>query len=97
MILVTCIFHLLYGISVLFDQDNYKKPNYVQISVEAYSNLTGLEDQVKIYEEKVQTLEDEIKELNDKLSATNSEMTTKENLVKQHAKVAEEAVSGMPF
>ncbi|KAK4276515.1 hypothetical protein QN277_014656 [Acacia crassicarpa] len=76
------------------NQDNYKKPNYVQISVESYSHMTGLEDQVKTYEEKVETLEDEIKELSDKLSAANSEMTTKENLVKQHAKVAEEAVSG---
>ncbi|XP_028767235.1 filament-like plant protein 4 [Neltuma alba] len=76
------------------NQDNYKKPNYVQISVESYTHLTGLEDQVKTYEEKVQTLEDEIKELDEKLSAANSEMTTKENLVKQHAKVAEEAVSG---
>ncbi|KAJ9186471.1 hypothetical protein P3X46_002041 [Hevea brasiliensis] len=76
------------------DKDNYRKPNYVQISVESYTRLTGLEDQVKTYEQQVQTLEDEIKDLNEKLSAANSEMTTKENLVKQHAKVAEEAVSG---
>ncbi|RDX84159.1 Filament-like plant protein 4, partial [Mucuna pruriens] len=71
-----------------------QKPSYVQISVESYSHLTGLEDQVKSYEEKVQMLEDEIKELNEKLSAANSEINTKESLVKQHAKVAEEAVSG---
>ncbi|XP_028798217.1 filament-like plant protein 4 [Neltuma alba] len=76
------------------NQDNYKKPNYVQISVESYSHLTSLEDQVKTFEEKVQTLEDEVKELNEKLSVANSEITTKESLVKQHAKVAEEAVSG---
>ncbi|GAU24995.1 hypothetical protein TSUD_312300 [Trifolium subterraneum] len=104
------------------NQDNGKKQNYVQISVESYSHLTGLEDQVKIYEEKlktydeqfqtyeekvktydeqvqtyeekVQTLEDEIKEMNEKLSAANSEINTKETVVKQHAKVAEEAVSG---
>jgi uncharacterized protein YlxW (UPF0749 family) len=63
--------------------------------VESYTHLTSLEDQVKTYEEQVQTLEGEIKDLNEKLSATHSEMTTKENLVKQHAKVAEEAVSGM--
>ncbi|KAG4391875.1 hypothetical protein GLYMA_04G025400v4 [Glycine max] len=75
-------------------QDNKKKPNYVQISVESYSHLSGLEDQVKTYEEKVQTLEDEIKEMNEKLSAANSEINTKESMVKQHAKVAEEAVSG---
>ncbi|KAK9269899.1 hypothetical protein L1049_025472 [Liquidambar formosana] len=85
----------------LGNQDNYKKPNYVQISVESYSHLTGLEeqvktyeDQVKTYEDQVQSLEDQINELNEKLSAAQSEMTTKENLVKQHAKVAEEAVSG---
>ncbi|KAE9600141.1 hypothetical protein Lal_00045359 [Lupinus albus] len=96
-------------------QETYKKPNYVKISVESYTHLTGLEDQVKTYEEKVQTyeenvqtyeekvqtyeekvqeLEDEISELNEKLSAANLEINTKETLVKQHAKVAEEAVSG---
>lgn len=93
----------------LFKQDNNKKQNYVQISVESYSHLSGLEDQVKTYEEKVQTLEDEIKEMNEqlstanseitevneKLSAANSEINTKESMVKQHAKVAEEAVSGI--
>ncbi|KAK3231771.1 hypothetical protein Dsin_003652 [Dipteronia sinensis] len=76
------------------NQDNYKKPTYVQISVESYSHLTGLEDQVKTYEEQVQTLEDQIKDLDEKLSTAQSEITTKENLVKQHTKVAEEAVSG---
>lgn len=76
------------------NQENYKKPNYVQISVESYSHLTGLENQVKTYEEQVQTLEDEIKELNEKLSAAQTEITAKETMVKQHAKVAEEAVSG---
>ncbi|KAI3464859.1 hypothetical protein Pfo_021522 [Paulownia fortunei] len=75
-------------------QDNNKKPKYVQISMESYTHLTGLEDQVKSYEDQVQTLEDEVKELKEKLSDANSEMTNKENLVKQHAKVAEEAVSG---
>ncbi|KAE9458632.1 hypothetical protein C3L33_09468, partial [Rhododendron williamsianum] len=76
------------------DQDNYKKPNYVQISVESYSQLTGLESQVKTYEDQVKTLEDHVKELNENLSAAETEMTNKENMVKQHAKVAEEAVSG---
>lgn len=86
-----------------------KKAKYVQISVESYSHLTGLEDQVKTYEDQVKTYEDkltsyedqvqnlenEVKELNEKLSEADSEMTIKENAVKQHAKVAEEAVSGM--
>ncbi|KAL5072155.1 hypothetical protein RYX36_023042 [Vicia faba] len=82
------------GVSNQESQDVYKKPNYVQISVESYSHLTGLEEQVKSYEEKVETLEDEIAELNEKLSAANTEINTKEGLVKQHAKVAEDAVSG---
>lgn len=110
-------------------QDSYKKPNYVQISVDQYSHLTGLEDQVKsyedqlksydeqvksydeqvksydeqvkryedqqlVYEDQIKTLEDEVKELNEQLSEAHSEITTKENMVKQHAKVAEDAVSG---
>lgn len=50
---------------------------------------------MKTYEDQVQTLDDQIKDLNEKLSAAHSEMTTKDNLVKQHGKVAEEAVSGM--
>ncbi|KAL0432363.1 UNVERIFIED_CONTAM: Filament-like plant protein 4 [Sesamum latifolium] len=74
--------------------NNSKKPKYVQISVESYTHLTGLEDQVKSYKEQVQTLEDEVKELNEKLSEAHSEINNKENLVKQHAKVAEEAISG---
>ncbi|OIW12021.1 hypothetical protein TanjilG_16132 [Lupinus angustifolius] len=80
--------------SIQRNQETYKKPNYVQISMESYTYLTGLEDQVQTYEEKVQELEDEITELKEKLSAANSEINTKETLVKQHAKVAEEAVSG---
>lgn len=67
----------------------------MQISVESYSHLTGLEDQVKSYEEQVKVLEEEVKDLNEKLSAAEDEMTNKDNLVKQHAKVAEEAVSGL--
>ncbi|GMJ07010.1 Trichome Cell Shape 1 [Hibiscus trionum] len=80
--------------AALTDQDTYQKPKYVQISMDSYSHLTGLENQVKIYEGRVQTLEDEITDLNEKLSAANAEITTKEDLVKQHTKVAEEAVSG---
>ncbi|XP_044481292.1 filament-like plant protein 4 isoform X1 [Mangifera indica] len=76
------------------NQDNYKKPTYVQISVESYSHLTGLEVQVKTYEEQIHTLEDQIKDLNEQLSIAQTEITTKDNLVKQHSKVAEEAVSG---
>lgn len=97
-------------------QESYKKPKYVQISVDQYSELTGLEDQVKsyeeqvksydeqvkryedqqlVYEDQIKTLEDEVKDLNEQLSEAHTEMTTKENLVKQHAKVAEDAVSGL--
>lgn len=40
-------------------------------------------------------LEDEVKSLNEKLSSALSEISTKDTLVKQHAKVAEDAVSGI--
>jgi len=89
-------------------QDKYQKPKYVQISVESYTHLSGLEDQVKTYEDKVKNLEDEIEVLNEKLSEAHTEisevhaeiseahteMANKDKLVKQHAKVAEDAVSG---
>lgn len=59
---------------------------------------------MKFYEEQVQTLEHHIKELDDhikdldeQLSTANSEITAKGILAKQHAKVAEDAVSGIAF
>ncbi|CAN6283561.1 unnamed protein product [Urochloa humidicola] len=68
------------------EQDE-KVTKYVQISPERYSHLTESEEQIEILNAK-------IKVLNEKLAATQSEMNTKDALVKQHAKVAEEAVSG---
>uniref|UniRef100_A0A0D9XHY7 Filament-like plant protein 4 n=1 Tax=Leersia perrieri TaxID=77586 RepID=A0A0D9XHY7_9ORYZ len=62
-------------------------PKFVQISPERYANLTESEEQVKI-------LFDKVNVLNEKLSAAQSDVTTKDSLVKQHVKVAEEAVSG---
>lgn len=59
----------------------------MQISPETYAHLIESEDKVKV-------LEENGKVLNEKLSAAQSEITTKDALVKQHAKVAEEAVSG---
>lgn len=62
-------------------------PKYRQISRERYSHLTASEEQLVILNAK-------IKLLSDKVSAAQSEMNTKDAIVKQHAKVAEEAVSG---
>ncbi|KAE8656439.1 Filament-like plant protein 4 [Hibiscus syriacus] len=76
------------------DEGTLKEAKYVQISVESYSSLTGLENQVITYDEQVRALENEINDLKEKLSAANSEITAKEDLVKQHTKVAGEAVSG---
>ncbi|KAL6867468.1 hypothetical protein ACP4OV_015492 [Aristida adscensionis] len=64
-----------------------KAPKFVQVSPETYAHLTESEEKVKV-------LDEEVKVLNEKLSAAQSEITTKDALVKQHAKVAEEAVSG---
>lgn len=68
-------------------QDNCTNKNYVQISMESYTRMSGLEDQVV-------NMENQIKDLEANLSAAYSELDNKESLVKQHAKVAEEAVSG---
>ena len=91
-----CLVLVIYVlVSFIFQgKQEIKKPKYVQISVESYSHLTGLEDQVKSLEEQVSGLEDEVKDLYEKLAAAQSEMTNKENLVKQYGEVAEEAVSG---
>lgn len=55
----------------------------MQIPAETYAHLTEIEAQEKV--------------LNEKLSAAQSEITTKDNLVKQHARVAEEAIAGILF
>ncbi|XP_062205395.1 filament-like plant protein 4 [Phragmites australis] len=68
------------------EQDE-KVPKFVHISSERYAHLTKSEEQVG-------TLNEKINVLNEKVSATQSEIATKDGLVKQHAKVAEEAVSG---
>ncbi|XP_019091790.1 PREDICTED: filament-like plant protein 4 isoform X2 [Camelina sativa] len=81
-------------VTEVLDQENGKKPNYIQISFDQYSNLNGLKDEVKNYEDKVTKLEDQIKDLDLKLSTANADITAKEVLVKQHSKVAEEAVTG---
>ncbi|KAK4762908.1 hypothetical protein SAY86_008676 [Trapa natans] len=77
----------------LGSQDS-KKVSYVQISLDSYKHMSGLEDQVYTLENQVKTLEHQVKDLEGTLSAAYLEVSIKENLVKQHAKVAEEAVSG---
>ncbi|CAD6204896.1 unnamed protein product [Miscanthus lutarioriparius] len=78
------------------DKDGLQRPNqaedeevpkYMQISPGRYSHLTASQEQVEILSAK-------IKILNDKISAAQCEMNTKDAIVKQHAKVAEEAISG---
>ncbi|RVX16699.1 Filament-like plant protein 5 [Vitis vinifera] len=64
------------------------------ISLDSYTHMTGFEAQVNTLEGQVKILEDQVKDLNKKLSEAHSEITMKESLVEQHAKVAEEAVSG---
>ncbi|GJN41443.1 hypothetical protein PR202_gn00819 [Eleusine coracana subsp. coracana] len=63
-----------------------KAPKFVQVSPETYAHLTESEENVKILDEK-------LKILNEKLSAAESEITTKDALVKQHAKSWEKAES----
>ncbi|XP_019087141.1 PREDICTED: filament-like plant protein 5 isoform X2 [Camelina sativa] len=55
--------------------------------MDSYTHMSRMEDQVKLFEV-------EVKDLRDKLTLAHSEINTKESLILQHAKVAEEAVSG---
>ncbi|CAH8344582.1 unnamed protein product [Eruca vesicaria subsp. sativa] len=71
----------------LENQEKCKNTNYVQITMESYTHLSRMEDQVKHFESQV-------KDLHEKLTTAQSELNTKEGLILQHAKVAEEAVSG---
>ncbi|KAL0726109.1 hypothetical protein Bca4012_022202 [Brassica carinata] len=71
----------------LENQEKCKNTNYVQITMDSYTHLTRMEDQAKLFESQV-------KDLNEKLTTAQSELNTKEGLILQHAKVAEEAVSG---
>ncbi|KAL5099541.1 hypothetical protein RYX36_003868 [Vicia faba] len=68
-------------------EKNCTNKNYVQIPMDSYTCMTELEGQVV-------KLEIQVKDLESKLSAAYLDLDNKENLVKQHAKVAEEAVSG---
>ncbi|CAE5959592.1 unnamed protein product [Arabidopsis arenosa] len=80
------------------EKEAIKKPKYVQISVEQYTHFTeqidAYDEKVHEYEEQVQKLNEDIADLNEKFSVANEEIVTKEALVKQHSKVAEDAVSG---
>ncbi|EOA36801.1 hypothetical protein CARUB_v10008255mg [Capsella rubella] len=56
--------------------------------------IDAYDEKVHEYDEQVQRLNEDIEDLNEKLSSANEEIATKEALVKQHSKVAEDAVSG---
>ncbi|KAG7544882.1 Filament-like plant protein [Arabidopsis suecica] len=71
----------------LENQEKCKNTNYVQITMDSYTHMSRMEDQVKLFES-------EVKDLKEKLTLAYSEIKTKESLILQHAKVAEEAVSG---
>ncbi|KAL9289315.1 Filament-like plant protein 5 [Arabidopsis thaliana] len=71
----------------LENQEKCKNTNYVQITMDSYTHMSRMEDQVKLFEVQV-------KDLKEKLTLAHSEINTKESLILQHAKVAEEAVSG---
>ncbi|TXG59776.1 hypothetical protein EZV62_014349 [Acer yangbiense] len=84
----------LSSVASLGDQEKCKTVNYVQISLDSYTHLSGLEDQVRTLKDQVKLLEGEETHLKGKLSAALSEINSKDNLVQQHAKVTEDAVSG---
>lgn len=63
-------------------QDSYKKPNYVQISVESYSHLTGLEDQVKSYEDQLKSYDDQVKSYDEQVKKYEDQQLVYEEQIK---------------
>lgn len=77
----------LASVASLQDQGNGKNLNYIQLPLDSYVHLAGLEDEVKKWHSQVNDLKEQ-------LSVAKLEITAKDNLATQHSKVAEEAVSG---
>lgn len=63
--------------------------------MDVYRHLNGLGGQVNTLTDQIKLFESEVKNLKEQLSAAHSEISAKDSLVIQHAKVAEEAVSGL--
>lgn len=69
------------------EQEHTKPASFIQISVQKYEHLNALSGQVEV-------LNENLSDMKEKLSSAQADMITKDDLVKQHAKVAEEAISG---
>ncbi|XP_071722727.1 filament-like plant protein 6 [Rutidosis leptorrhynchoides] len=64
----------LSSLASLGDQESYKKVNYVQVTMDTYTHLTGLDDQVKALKNQVKVSEDEINNLKEKLEFSEDEV-----------------------
>lgn len=85
-ILFLCMFNVALSNITLLNQEAFKSsPNHNTQSPEVTSKAVASAEDVN----------DSVKSLMDKLSAALVNISAKEDLVKQHAKVAEEAVAGM--
>ncbi|XVF59751.1 hypothetical protein PTKIN_Ptkin07bG0301200 [Pterospermum kingtungense] len=62
--------------------------------MESYKHLMGLEEEVTMLRDQLRISEDEVMDLKGKLCSAQSEISSKDGLISQQAKVAEEAVSG---
>ncbi|XP_021722550.1 filament-like plant protein 4 isoform X1 [Chenopodium quinoa] len=63
--------------------DKHKKANYVQISIESYTHLSGLENQVKTYEEQVKTYEEQVKAYEEQAQTYEDQVKTLEEEVNE--------------
>lgn len=78
----------LYSTEVKQGEQELTKPvSFIQISLDKYEHFNVLEEQVEVLNVK-------LNDMKEKLTSAQTDITTKEDLVKQHAKVAEEAISG---
>ncbi len=80
----------------LSNQEAFKSsPNHNTQSPEVTSKSVPSAEDVNDCSSKKEDVNDSVKSLMDKLSAALVNVSAKEDLVKQHAKVAEEAVAGI--
>ncbi|KAK8964641.1 Filament-like plant protein 4 [Platanthera guangdongensis] len=69
------------------EQEHTKPVSFIQISLQKYEHLNAISGQVEV-------LNENLNDMKEKLSSAQADMISKDDLVKQHAKVAEEAISG---
>ncbi|CAH8367850.1 unnamed protein product [Eruca vesicaria subsp. sativa] len=66
------------------EKDAVKKPKYVQISVEQYTHLTGLEEQIKTYDVEIKSYENRVEAYEDQVKSFEEQIKTHDVQIKSY-------------